>query len=163
MNQAVMTINEVRYVERKPNERLAQARGGVCLQCAFIRDAVGCHAAVEGLAQSAFGGDCFTHDVVYVHAEPRDIVCRCECGREKEVLAYNLKNGNSRSCGCSWGGRRETVAAKRDVKPSRAIAQGQLLRCVWDLADPPQWKGDWPPLAAGMRYQPLGAWAEAQP
>lgn len=26
--------------------------------------------------------------------------CRCDCGNEKTVLGYNLKNGSTRSCGC---------------------------------------------------------------
>lgn len=26
--------------------------------------------------------------------------CQCECGREKLVVAYNLRSGNTRSCGC---------------------------------------------------------------
>ena len=31
-------------------------------------------------------------------------VCRCElCGREVSVFAYNLKNGNSKNCGCAKG------------------------------------------------------------
>ena len=27
-------------------------------------------------------------------------VCRCDCGKEKEILAYSLKCGDTRSCGC---------------------------------------------------------------
>lgn len=27
-------------------------------------------------------------------------LCRCECGNEVNVLAYNLKNGHTKSCGC---------------------------------------------------------------
>lgn len=27
-------------------------------------------------------------------------LCRCDCGVEKEVLGYLLRNGNTRSCGC---------------------------------------------------------------
>lgn len=26
--------------------------------------------------------------------------CRCDCGKEVDVVAYNLSNGNTRSCGC---------------------------------------------------------------
>ena len=26
--------------------------------------------------------------------------CKCECGNECDILAYNLKNGNTQSCGC---------------------------------------------------------------
>lgn len=39
-------------------------------------------------------------------------LCRCECGNELPVLDYNLKNGNSQSCGCvskdKLGNRRRT-------------------------------------------------------
>lgn len=28
--------------------------------------------------------------------------CRCECGQETEAEGANLRNGNTRSCGCSW-------------------------------------------------------------
>jgi hypothetical protein len=27
-------------------------------------------------------------------------LCQCECGKEKIVLGYNLKSGNTQSCGC---------------------------------------------------------------
>ena len=26
--------------------------------------------------------------------------CKCECGNECVVYSYNLKNGNTKSCGC---------------------------------------------------------------
>lgn len=31
-------------------------------------------------------------------------VCQCECGKRKEVSGYNLRSGQSRSCGC-WSGQ----------------------------------------------------------
>lgn len=34
-------------------------------------------------------------------------LCRCVCGKEKIVLANNLKQGKTKSCGCNWNrGRR---------------------------------------------------------
>lgn len=27
-------------------------------------------------------------------------LCKCDCGKEVSVIAYNLKNGHTRSCGC---------------------------------------------------------------
>lgn len=27
-------------------------------------------------------------------------ICRCDCGNEKQILAYSLKNGDTKSCGC---------------------------------------------------------------
>jgi len=29
--------------------------------------------------------------------------CRCDCGKEKNIWAANLKAGNSKSCGCHSG------------------------------------------------------------
>jgi len=28
--------------------------------------------------------------------------CRCDCGKEKDVQGAHLKNGHTKSCGCSW-------------------------------------------------------------
>lgn len=27
-------------------------------------------------------------------------LCKCDCGKEINAIAYNLKNGHTRSCGC---------------------------------------------------------------
>lgn len=37
--------------------------------------------------------------------------CRCDCGVEKDVLAFTLKNGASKSCGCYNLERRKEVGA----------------------------------------------------
>lgn len=71
MTAPVMVINDVRYIERRPNLQLANAPAGACLQCAFNRDAVGCWIAIDGAAAKAFSGDCAQRNVVYVHA-PQD-------------------------------------------------------------------------------------------
>lgn len=39
-------------------------------------------------------------------------LCRCDCGRKKEVLSVCLKNGNSTSCGCY---ARKIRRTKRDT------------------------------------------------
>lgn len=57
----VMVMNDVRYVEAKPNT----SRKTDCEQCAFAFDMVGCHEALTGAAQRAFGGDCEQRDVIY--------------------------------------------------------------------------------------------------
>lgn len=64
-----MVLNGAPYIERAPYLPTAQGPDGVCAQCAFWRDTVGCYHAVMGLAERAFGGDCMARDVVYVHAE----------------------------------------------------------------------------------------------
>lgn len=71
MTTPAMVLNDVRYIERRPNAAMAEmARLGACAQCAFIHDTFGCyHATAGGLGERAFGGDCMARDVVYVHAE----------------------------------------------------------------------------------------------
>ena len=39
-------------------------------------------------------------------------LCRCDCGNVRKVLAYNLKNGHSLSCGCLGFERRTQVRTK---------------------------------------------------
>lgn len=40
------------------------------------------------------------------------VLCRCECGTEREVLVTNLQRGGSNSCGCA---RRETSSQRMRV------------------------------------------------
>ena len=28
------------------------------------------------------------------------VLCQCDCGNQKRILIYNVKNGNTSSCGC---------------------------------------------------------------
>lgn len=30
-------------------------------------------------------------------------LCKCDCGKEKIIRGYQLRSGNSKSCGCEWG------------------------------------------------------------
>ena len=43
-------------------------------------------------------------------------LCKCQCGRLKEVRGQNLKNGRTRSCGCSIGLLNNET---RDANPHR--------------------------------------------
>lgn len=45
-------------------------------------------------------------------------LCRCICGEEAEVLGYNLKMGNTQSCGCL---RRERTQERVRLKPFEAL------------------------------------------
>jgi hypothetical protein len=39
-------------------------------------------------------------EMIYVLGEDTKARCICTCGKERIAMAYNLKNGNTRSCGC---------------------------------------------------------------
>ena len=40
-------------------------------------------------------------------------LCRCECGKEKEVLGYSLNKGKSLSCGCLRTKKANNIIGKR--------------------------------------------------
>lgn len=51
------------------------------------------------------------------------LLCRCECGTQKEVIIKNLRSGTSRSCGCERSKnliKRNTKHGKRFTKTWRA-------------------------------------------
>lgn len=62
------------------------------------------------------------------------VMCRCECGVEKEVIAGALKSGNSRSCGCAIGEsarKRFTVHGNR-YHPMYNRYMGMMQRCYYE-------------------------------
>lgn len=51
-------------------------------------------------------GDKYKHLTVkellyYKKGEPQQYLCKCDCGKEVNVLGYNLTSGNTTSCGCA--------------------------------------------------------------
>lgn len=62
---------------------------------------------------------------------PTRWLCKCECGNETTVMGYNLRNGNTRSCGCV---QREKAAARFRTHGGKGtrlyiIWQHMLRRC----------------------------------
>lgn len=56
-------------------------------------------------------------------------VCRCDCGKQKPILNYNLKSGASRSCGC-------VVRTKTDTAlPEYTIWANMKGRCLTPTAN----------------------------
>ncbi len=53
----------------------------------------------------------------------RRVLCRCDCGTVREFLRYNLRNGNTQSCGCLMRERtsqaNSTHGHSRDNKTTR--------------------------------------------
>lgn len=65
----------------------------------------------------------------------RGFLCRCSCGTEVEVLASNLRSGNSTSCGCLFRERRAVENARRAAEgykhhPLRNLHGGMKRRCL---------------------------------
>lgn len=52
------------------------------------------------------------------------VLCRCDCGTQRSILAQNLKNGGSKSCGCL---KREVNGAKmKEFWAAGRNRQGEL-------------------------------------
>lgn len=65
-------------------------------------------------------------------------LCRCDCGNEREVVAYRLRNGRSTSCGCL---RNEKSAARMTEHgmtnhPLFATWNSMMHRCYVQTARP---------------------------
>jgi hypothetical protein len=58
--------------------------------------------------------------------------CRCDCGNEKDVVAYNLRNGNTQSCGCLQRERTGSATRKHGGAGTRIfIIYGNMKsRCL---------------------------------
>lgn len=56
-------------------------------------------------------------------------LCRCECGTEKTVAAYNLIKGRSTSCGC----KREETTVKRLYKHGDAKGDGSTCERLYRI------------------------------
>lgn len=69
MTTPVMTIADMRLIERKPTP--VKGKYGVCAECALGYSPKACSIAILGLSQRDFGGDCQTRDVIYA-LEPAD-------------------------------------------------------------------------------------------
>lgn len=77
------------------------------------------------LSGQKFGG----MTVIGLHAAQGNArwLCRCECGREKIVLGYNLRNGHTKSCGCAG---RTGVSGVSQRMPGKTVRAHTEYR-VW--------------------------------
>ncbi len=55
-------------------------------------------------------------------------LCRCQCGKEVVVKSDNLKNGNTKSCGCQK--RDSTIATMQATKRTHGLSQSAEYR-IW--------------------------------
>ena len=51
------------------------------------------------------------------------VICKCECGTEKKLKLYDLKNGKTKSCGCI----RRLKGADRPVKTSKTPTEKLMM------------------------------------
>ena len=58
-------------------------------------------------------------------------LCRCDCGKQSNVQALNLRSGGSKSCGCSRDDNRHLPAAKHNMCKTKEYAawRAALNRC----------------------------------
>jgi hypothetical protein len=70
----------------------------------------------------------------------RYVLCRCECGTEREVFLPNLKNGKSKSCGCRPGKRVVPLNFKHGMSetPEYQAWNSMIHRCT--KKNDPGWK-----------------------
>lgn len=58
-------------------------------------------------------------------------LCKCECGKEKDVAAYSLKNRKSSSCGCeSKFGYKDKKTKERKKEISKMLKKGYSVRDI---------------------------------
>ena len=74
-------------------------------------------------------------------------LCQCNCGETKEITGYNLRNGHSKSCGCSvhntksnhkrWNGYEEIsrtfFSAIKDGARHRNLTFDISIEDIWNL------------------------------
>lgn len=71
------------------------------------------------------------------------VLVRCDCGGEKVVFVYNLKSGNTKSCGCDKRGALRAHNAKRAEPQTWVVAGDEAhifindTRVIVDAADVP--------------------------
>ena len=58
--------------------------------------------------------------------------CRCDCGNLREVVAYNLLRGSTKSCGCTQAATATAHCRTHDMSTTRAYStwQGMKNRCL---------------------------------
>lgn len=54
-------------------------------------------------------------------------LCRCDCGKEIYVFAYNLRNGNSQSCGC--------LRDENRYNPNKYDLSGEYGKCFFESGE----------------------------
>lgn len=55
-------------------------------------------------------------------------LCRCECGKEKNILSRSLRNGRTRSCGCL---QRETSVKVGNLNATHGFSGNNRLYRIW--------------------------------
>lgn len=74
-------------------------------------------------------------------------LCKCDCGKLKEIIGYNLRGGHSKSCGCQiyktksnhqmWNGYKEISGtfynAIKDGAKHRKLIFDISIEYIWEL------------------------------
>jgi hypothetical protein len=88
---------------------------------------------VDMTAGARFGRLVIIKEVERIILKPRAYVrrflCRCDCGEEKVVSGYKLRNGSTRSCGCLKHNRGDGVTNKSPQERLYIIWNCMKQRC----------------------------------
>lgn len=87
--------------------------------------------------------------------------CRCDCGKEKAIYGYSLRDGSTKSCGCNKFRLEQGLAAKRKLfgRYKRVAAKRRLTfdltfeKFVKICQEPCVYCGDPPSQNVGGRYE----------
>lgn len=93
-----------------------QLISGKVTDCGCAAKENGSDTAAEDLTGRQFGELTVLRRVENDRNSKARWLCRCSCGRQREVYAFHLKNGNTRSCGCkkySISYNKRNLAGKR--------------------------------------------------
>jgi len=85
----------------------------------------------ENLIGKRFGKLTVKREVERIHQFRRRLECVCDCGKTVIALAYNLRTGNTCSCGCLRRAMNVTHghASNRSATPTYRSWQNMMKRC----------------------------------
>lgn len=114
---------------------------------------------IENLRNKRFGRLVAVRSVVVSGSQDRVFwVCQCDCGHSKQVSAYRLKKGKTRSCGCL----RKEVSSIRGKLNALSKSRHQLTENSWSAmkARGRSTRGYYADVAVCERWQSYEAFVE---
>ena len=86
---------------------------------------------MEILSNMKFGRLTVIKEVPVEKGKPRKYLCKCECGKYKTVIKYNLVNGRTKSCGCIQKEIARETVKKATAKATKHLSSNSRLYNTW--------------------------------